>query len=175
MPRLTANGTDVTQLLRLDIETGSWSGTLRSIRSDTQIKAEAVQRSYTLSVQENAYCTVTLGGDAADGKLPFGGRLELTAEIADGYYVEYIMVGDQKLSVDQDGKLVLDQVYMDLQELVIQCEVRQGSGAGLIQSGQMKSVIVWVSIGAVCALTVVAGGVLLVRKSKRKADGNEAK
>ena len=175
MPRLTANGTDVTQLLRLDIETGIWSGTLRSIRSDTQIKAEAVQRSYTLSVQENAYCTVTLGGDAADGKLPFGGRLELTAEIADGYYVEYIMVGDQKLSVDQDGKLVLDQVYMDLQELVIQCEVRQGSGAGLIQSGQMKSVIVWVSIGAVCALTVVAGGVLLVRKSKRKADGNEAK
>ena len=145
------------------------------MRSDTQIKAEAVQRSYTLSVQENAYCTVTLGGDAADGKLPFGGTLELTAEIADGYYLEYILVGDQKLSVDQDGKLVLDRVYMDLQELVIQCAVRQSSGVNAKQAEQTKSTAVWISLGAVCVLAAVTGVVLFSRKPKRKADENEAK
>ena len=175
VPRLTANGTDVTQLLRLDEKTGIWSGTIRSIRSDIQIKAEAVQRSYTLSVQENAYCTVTLGGDAADGKLPFGGTLELTAKIADGYYVEYILVGDQKLSVDQDGKLVLNEVYMDLQELVIQCAVRQSSAATTGQTEQKNMTIIWISVGSVCALAVVAGVLLLKRKTKRKADEYEAK
>ena len=172
VPHLTANGTDITHLLRLDSETGIWSGTLRSIRSDTQIKAEAVQRSYTLSVQENAYCTVTLGGDAADGKLPFGGTLELTAKIADGYYVEYILVGDQKLSVDQDGKLVLDRVYMDLEELGIQCAVRQSSGA---TTGQKNMTVIWISLGAVCVLAAATGILLFSRKSKRKADENEAK
>ena len=174
-PRLTANGTDVTQLLRLDCETGIWSGTIRSIRGDTQIKAEAIARSYILSVEENAYCTVTLGGDAADGKLPFGGTLELTAKIADGYYVEYILVGDQKLSADQDGKLVLNGVYMDLQELVIQCAVRQSSAATTGQTAQKNMTIIWISIGSVCALAVVAGVLLLKRKTKRKADEYETK
>ncbi len=175
VPRLTANGTDVTQLLRLDSETGIWSGTIRSIRRDTRIKAEAVQRSYTLTVQENAHCTVSLGGDAADGKLPFGGTLELTANIADGYYVEYILVGDQKLSVNKDGKLVLDQVYMDLQELVIESVVRQSSGENAKQTEQTKLTVVWIGLGAVCVLAAVTGVVLFRRKSKRKADGNEAK
>ena len=172
VPQITANGTDVTQLLRLDSETGIWSGTIRSIRVDTNIKAEAVQRSYTLSVQEDAHCKLTFSGDAVDGKLPFGGTLELTANIADGYYVEYILVGDQKLSVDQDGKLVLDRVYMDLQELVIQCAVRQSSDA---TTGQKNMTVVWVSVGSVCALAAVIGVFLVKGKAKRKAEKNEAK
>ena len=167
-----ANGTDVTSLLRWDPETGTWSCTLRSIRSDLQLKAEALQRSYTLMVQENAHCTLTLSGDAADGKLPFGGTLELTVQIADGYYVEYILIGDQKLSVDKDGKLVLDRVYMDLQELVIQSVVRQSS---VVTTEQKDMPVIWISICAVCALAVVAGGILLVRRPKRKAGQNEAK
>ena len=175
VPRLTANGTDITQLLQLDVKTGIWSGTIRSIRGDTQIKAEAVERSYTLSMQENAYCTVILGGDAADGKLPFGGTLELTAKLADGYYVEYILVGDRKLSVDQDGKLVLDPVYMDLQELVIQCAVRQSSVVTTGQTAQKDMTIIWISAGSVCALAAVTGVFLAKRKAKRKADKNEAK
>ena len=175
MPRIMANGTDVTSSLRLNPETGIWSGTIRSIRGDMQIKAEAVERSYTLSVQDNPYCTVTLGGDAVDKKLPFGGTLELTVQIADGYYVEYILVGNQKLSVDKDGKLVLDRVYMDLQELVIQGAVRQSSTVDTKQFEQKNSTIVWISLGAVCVLAAVAGAVLISRKSKRKADENEAK
>ena len=166
-PRVMANGLDITSLLRFNPKTGIWSGTIRSVRSDIAIKAEAVQRSYTLSVQENANCTVTLGGDAADGKLPFGGTLELTVTIADGYYVEYILVGDQKLSVTQDGKLVLDQVYMDVQELTIQCVVRQSSDATTGQSGQKNTTVLWISIVGVCALAAVAGVFLLKKKAKR--------
>ena len=169
MPQIMANGTDVTQLLHLDSKTGIWSGTIRSIRADTNFKAEAVERSYTLSVQENAHCTVTLSGDVADGKLPFGGTLELTASIADGYYVEYILVGDQKLSVDKDGKLVLDRVYMDLQELVIESVVRQSSDATTGQAGQKNMTVLWIGIGCVVALAA-AGVLLLKRKAKRKAD-----
>ena len=166
-PRVMANGLDITSLLRFNPKTGIWSGTIRSVRSDIAIKAEAVQRSYTLSVQENANCTVTLGGDAADGKLPFGGTLELTATIADGYYVEYILVGDQKLSVTQDGKLVLDQVYMDVQELTIQCVVRQSSDATTGQSGQKNTTVLWISIVGACALVAVAGVFLLKKRAKR--------
>ena len=172
VPQILVNGVDATQLLRLDTKTGIWSGTIRSIRKDTEIKAEAVERSYTLSVQENAHCTVTLSGDAADGKLPFGGALEITATIADGYYVEYILIGDQKLSVDENGKLVLDRVYMDLQELVIQSVVRQSA---VVQTEQQNMTILWVGVGSVCLLAVVAGLFLMRKKSKRKADENEAK
>ena len=146
-----------------------WSGVIRSVRSDIQIKAEAVQRSYTLVVQENAYCTVTLGGDAADGKLPYGGKLELTVQIEDGYYVEYILVGDQKLSVNKDGKLVLDRVYMDLQDLEIQCVAMQSSGAEAEQTEQMN-LIVWIGLGAVCVLAVATGVFMFSRRAKRKAD-----
>ena len=170
VPQLLVNGTDVTSLLKLDSKTGIWSCTLRSIRSNLQIQAEALQRSYNLTVQENAHCTLTLSGDAADGKLPFGGTLELTAEIADGYYVEYILIGDQKLSVDKDGKLVLDRVYLNLQELVIQSVVRQSSAAATGQTEQQNMTVLWIGIGAVCVLAVVACGLLLNRKSKRKAD-----
>ena len=169
VPQVMANGTDVTQLLRLNPETGVWSGVIRSVRSDIQIKAEAVQRSYTLAVQENAYCTVTLGGDAADGKLPYGGKLELTVQIEDGYYVEYILVGDQKLSVNKDGKLVLDRVYMDLQDLEIQCVAMQSSGAEAKQTEQMN-LIVWIGLGAVCVLAAAIGAFLFSRRAKRKAD-----
>ena len=175
VPQLMANGVDVTQLLRLDSKTGIWSGTIRSIRGDTTIKAEAVQRSYTLSVQENAHCTVTLSGDAADGKLPFGGTLELTIKIADGYYVEYILIGDQKLSVEKDGKLVLDQVYMDLQELVIQGVVRQSSVATTGKTEQKNMTVVWISVGSVFVLAAVTGLFLLKKKAKRKADENETR
>ena len=167
VPQITANGTDATHLLQLDPKTGIWSGTIRSLRDDTQIKAEALQRSYTLSVQENANCTITLAGDAADGKLPFGGTLELTVQVANGYFVEYIQVGDQKLSVDKDGKLVLSGVYMDLEELQIQCAVRQSSGA---TTGQKNMTVVWISLGAVCVLAAATGILLFSRKSKRKAD-----
>ena len=170
VPQVMANGTDVTQLLRLDSKTGIWSGTIRSIRGDTTIKAEAVQRSYTLSVLENAHCAVTLAADAVDGKLPFGGTLELTVQIADGYYVEYILVGDQKLSVDQDGKLVLDRVYMDLEELVIESVVRQSSSGKNGHMAQKNLTIVWIGVGSVCALAVAAGVLLLKGKTKRKAD-----
>ena len=172
VPQIMANETDVTQLLRLDSETGIWSCTIRSIRVDTNIKAEAVERSYILSVQEDAHCKLTFSGDVADGKLPFGGTLELTANIADGYYVEYILVGDQKLSVDQDGRLVLDRVYEDTQELVIQCAVRQSSDA---TTGQKNMTVVWVSVGSVCALAAVIGVFLVRGKAKRKAEKNEAK
>jgi len=167
VPQITANGTDATPLLRFDPKTGIWSCTLRSIRGDVQIKAEAVQRSYTLLVQENPYCTVTLGGDAADGKLPFGGTLELTAVIADGYYVEYIMIGDQKLSVTQEGKLVLDQVYMDVQELSIQCVVCSSDDAVAGQSAQKNTTVIWVSIACVAALAAAAGVLLVKKKVKR--------
>ena len=167
VPQITANGTDATPLLRFDPKTGIWSCTLRSIRGDTQIKAEAVQRSYTLLVQENPNCTVTLGGDAADGKLPFGGTLELTAVIADGYYVEYIMVGDQKLSVTQEGKLVLDQVYMDVQELSIQCVVCSSDNAVAGQSAQKNTTVIWISIACAAALAAAAGVLLVKKKVKR--------
>jgi hypothetical protein len=173
-PKITVNGTDVTKLLRLDQETGVWSGVIRSVRGDIQIKAEAAQRSYTITVQENEYCTVALGGDVADGMLPYGGKLELTVQIASGYYVEYILVGDQKLSVDEAGKLVLDRVYMDLQDLQIRCVVKQSSGANASQTEQMMT-IVWISIGAVCVLAAATGVFLLSRRAKRKADKNEAK
>ena len=95
-------------------------------------------------------------------------------EIADGYYVEYILVGDQKLSVNKDGKLVLDSVYMDLQELVIESVVRSGSSKDAKQSGQSNSAIIWISLGAVCILAA-AGLALFSRKSKRKAKEHEAK
>ena len=93
--------------------------------------------------------------------------LELTANIADGYYVEYILVGDQKLSVDQNGKLVLDQVYMDVQELTIQCVVRQSSDAATGQSGQKNTTVIWISIACVGVLAAVAGVFLLKKKAKR--------
>ena len=96
-------------------------------------------------------------------------------QIADGYYLEYVLVGDQKLSVDQNGKLVLDQVYMDLQDLVIQGVVRQSSIATMEQTEQEDMTAIWISVGSVCALAVVIAALLLKRKSKRKADKNEAK
>ena len=170
VPQMMANGTDITQLLRLDRKTGIWTAAIRSIRGDITIKAEALQRSYTISVVENEHCTITLSADAVDGKLPFGGKLELTANIAQGYYVEYILVGDQKLSVDEDGKLVLDPVYMDLQELVIESVVRQSSSAAFGQMGQKKMTVVWIGAGAVVALAAVTGVFLLKGKARRKAD-----
>ena len=107
-----------------------------------------------------------------DGKLPFGGTLGLTMQIKDGYYVEYILVGDQKFAMDSDGKLVLDQVYMDQQELVIRPVIKNSNSHG--QTGSENTAVIWISVGAVSAVAVVVGGILLGRKSKRKADKNEA-
>ena len=181
VPQITANGTDVTQLLHFNPKTGIWSCNLRSLRSDTQIKVEAVARSYILSVEENANCAITLGGDAADGKLPFGGTLELTVQVADGYYVEYILVGDEKLSVDENGKLVLNPVYVDQQELVIQSVVRKSSIATITETaepteptGQKDLTIVWIGIGAACAL-FIAAGVFLPKRKKKKTKKKQKK
>ncbi len=168
MPKVTANGTEL--LLTLNEETGVWQGIVKSIRQDTQIEGTAVERSYTVSVNAPDHGTVTLGGDVLDGKLPFGGRLEIALQPDSGYYIQSVTVNGVEVPVNEDLAAVLSTVYLDTESITVEAVFVQANVADVEQT-QSGMTYIWIGL-AVLAVAAAAVAVLL-RKRKPK-EGNEA-
>ena len=166
VPTLTANGTDITDRLSLNENTGVWSVTLKAIRADTNIVGTSQVKDYEIVLTQPENGNVTLGGDVLNGKLPIGGRLELILTPDDGCYNQSVTVNGKAVTVDSDGKAVLEAVYMDAESLDIQAvfvkpeSVQQNADSA-------TDLILWIGIGAV-AVIVLAAVLLLGRKKKGK-------
>ncbi len=169
VPQVTANGTQVS--LAVNEETGVWQGTVKSVRQAVELVGQAVERSYILSVTDPDHGKLTLGGDVLDGKLPFGGKLELTLVPDSGYYIQSVLVNGTELPVDENGTVTVDAVYWDTQSITVEALLAKANAA---QQTPEQSGPAWIWIGlAVVAAAAVGLGVGL-RKRKPK-EGNEKK
>ena len=149
----------------LDEETGVWSVTLKSIRADTQIVGVSQVRDYQIILQQPENGTVTLGGDVVNGKLAFGGRLELILTPDDGCYIQTVTVGGKAIPVDSEGKAVLKAVYMDAESLDIQVVFVRSEAVKARNAGNW---IMWCGIGGGIVIVVA---VLLLKPRKKRKEG----
>ena len=168
VPTMTANGADITGRLSLDENTGVWSVTLKSVRANTQIQAVSQERNYEILLTQPENGTITLGGDALNGQLPFGGRLELTLTPDKGCYIQLVTVNGKAVAFDSDGKTVLEAVYTEAESLDIQAVFVKSDAKPVRQDAENTAdTILWIGVGAV-AVIVLAAAILLGRKKKRK-------
>ncbi len=174
VPVMNVAGTDMTDRLKLDENTGVWTVTLKSVRADTQLQFTAQERNYTLVLTQPENGTVILGGDALNGKLPFGGRLELTLTPNSGCYIKSVTINGNAVAVDSNGKVVLEAVYTDVESLDIQAMFVQSDGIPTAQNAeQAGNLAVWIGIGTVAVIVLTA--VCLLGKKKGKGRKNRGK
>ena len=164
VPVIHMDGTDITNRLQLDENTGVWTVRLKSIRADTLLQFTSREKSYEIVLSQQANGTVTLGGDVLNGKLPFGGRLELKLAPDNGCYIQSVTVNGVAVSFDSEGIVALEAVYqnadtLDIQAVFIQSDATQTEKATI-------PVGLWIGIGT--AAVVVLGFVLLLSRKKRK-------
>ncbi len=170
VPQVTVNGTEI--LLTVNEETGVWQGTVKSIRQDTEIIGVAVERSYNVSANTPENGTVTLGGDVQNGKLPFGGKLEITVLPKDGCYIQYVLVNGIQVPVNEDGTVVLDGIYWDVESIAVEAMIVQAD-VPTVEQPQKDMTWIWVGL-TVLAVALAAVVTLLLCKHKPK-EGNEKK
>ncbi len=165
VPYVTVNGAQIT--LTVNEETGVWYAVVKSIRQDTQLVGEAVERSYTVSVQTPDNGSVVLGGDVQNGKLPFGGRLELTLQPDSGFYIRCVRINGVEMPADENGTVVLQSVYWDVDEIAVEVEFAQANTPQALQSSGGSTVWLWLG-ATVLAAGAVAAAVIVLRKRRQK-------
>lgn len=174
VPVMNVAGTDMTDKLQLDENTGVWTVTLKSVRADIQLQFTAQERNYVLVLTQPENGTVILGSDALNGKLPFGGRLELTLTPNSGCYIKSVTINGNAVTVDSNGKVVLEAVYADVESLNIQAVFIKSDGIPAAQNAeQAGKLAVWIGIGAVAVIVLAA--VCLLGKKKGKGRKNRGK
>ena len=166
VPVIHMDGTDITNRLQLDENTGVWTVRLKSIRADTLLQLTSQEKNYEIVLSQQANGTVTLGGDVLNGKLPFGGRLELKLAPDNGCYIQSVTVNGLAVSFNSEGIVVLEAVYQNADTLDIQAVFIQSDAAAEQTEKATIPAGLWIGIGA--AAVVVLGFVLLLSRKKRK-------
>ncbi len=165
MPQVTVNGTEV--LLTVNEETGVWYGLVKSIRQNTEITGKAAQRDYTISVNTPNNGAITLGGDILNGKLPFGGRLEVTVQPDKGCYIQSVFIGGVEMPADENGKVILEAVYWDVESICVEAAVaRADIPAGKQSSGGQT--YLWIGIGVLAAVAVIGAALCLCKRKPKE-------